>query len=152
MKALRVSERIRATRNFSLPAGYDDQCEPHFIVRRDAAQLWDARTGRVPGSEGGHYNPVSTTLSGLELGVAFDEFFCAAAGEAHGEAAVVFISFDTDDGADAVFGMANFAAEHGVGWGAAGKRTNRSWGFPGVIVGGRKPCGGETPQPAGEFV
>src|SRR5256885_5134926 len=151
MKALRVSERIRATRNFSLPAGYDDQCEPHFIVRRDAAQLWDARTGRVPGSEGGHYNPVSTTLSGLELGVAFDEFFCAAAGEAHGEAAVVFISFDTDDGADAVFGMANFAAEHGVGWGAAGSRTTEAGCFRALTWRGRTLRGGATTNAANKF-
>ena len=59
----------------------------------------------------------------MELGVAFDEFFGAAAGEADREAAVVFIAFDADDGADAVFGMADFAAEHGVGFDVAA--TNR---------------------------
>ena len=52
-----------------------------------------------------------------ELGVAFDEFFGAAAGEGDGEFAVVFVAFDGDDGADAVFGVADFLAEHGVGGG-----------------------------------
>src|SRR5881394_1060407 len=151
MKALRVSERIRATRNFSLPAGYDDQCEPHFIVRRDAAQLWDARTGRVPASEGGHYNAVTTTLCGLELGVALDEFFCAAAGEADGEAAIIFIAFDADDGADSVFGMANFAAEHGIGWGTAGSRTTEAGCFRALTRRGRTLRGGATAYAANKF-
>src|SRR5258705_12677653 len=71
----------------------------------------------------------TTTLSGLELRVTFDEFFCAAPGEADGEAAVVFITFDTDDGADSVFRVTNFAAEHGIGWGAAGSRTTEAGSF-----------------------
>ena len=65
----------------------------------------------------------------MELGVAFDEFFCAATGEADGEAAVVFIAFDGDDGADAEFGMADFTAEHGIGWGAARSRTAEGGSF-----------------------
>src|SRR5882724_10443486 len=180
MKALRVSERIRATRNFSLPAGYDDQCEPHFIVRRDAAQLWDARTGRVPASEGGHYNAatttrplqrghynaatttrplqrghynaVTTTLSGLELGVALDEFFCAAAREADGEAAVVFITFDADDGTDSVFGVTNFAAEHGIGWCTARSRTAEAGSFRALTRCGRTLRGGATTNAANKFL
>ena len=46
----------------------------------------------------------------FELGVAFYEFFGAAAGEGYGDAAVVFVAFDGDDSADAVFGVADFAA------------------------------------------
>jgi|HubBroStandDraft_5_1064220.scaffolds.fasta_scaffold12988_2 hypothetical protein len=52
-----------------------------------------------------------------ELGVAFDEFFGATAGEGYSEFAVVFVAFDADDGADSIFGMADFLAEHGVGAG-----------------------------------
>ena len=46
----------------------------------------------------------------FELGVTLDEFFGAAAGEGYGDAAVVFVAFDGDDGAYAVFGVADFAA------------------------------------------
>jgi hypothetical protein len=61
--------------------------------------------------------PVQWWLGLGELGVAFDEFFGAAAGEGDGEFAVVFVAFDTDDSADAVFGVADFLAEHGIGGG-----------------------------------
>jgi hypothetical protein len=47
----------------------------------------------------------------LELCVAFDEFFCAAPGEGDREAAIVFVAFDANDGADAILGMANALAE-----------------------------------------
>ena len=64
----------------------------------------------------------------MELGVAFDEFFGAAAGESDREAAVVVIAFDGDDGADAELGMANFSAEQGIGVGAAANRgAAESW-------------------------
>ena len=59
------------------------------------------------------------TSSWLELGVAFDEFYCATTGETNGETAVVFIAFDADDRTDAVFRMADFAAEHGICFDAA---------------------------------
>ena len=52
-----------------------------------------------------------------ELGVALDDFFGAAAGKSNGEFAVVFVAFDRDYGPDAVFGVADFLAEHGVGAG-----------------------------------
>src|SRR6266704_3767749 len=79
----------------------------------------------------------TTTLSWLELGVAFDEFFCASAREADGEAAVVFVTFDADDSANAVFGMANFAAEHGIGWCPAGSRTTEAGRFRALTRCGR---------------
>ena len=63
------------------------------------------------------------------MGVAFDEFLGAAAREADGEAAVVFIAFDADDGADAVLGVAHFAAEQGIGFDIAatnGRTESRS--------------------------
>src|SRR5438045_361015 len=93
----------------------------------------------------------STTLSGLKLGVALDEFFCASAREADGEAAVVFITFDTDDGADAVFGVANFAAEHGIGRGAAGSRTTEAGRFRALTRCGRTLGGGATTNAANKF-
>lgn len=48
------------------------------------------------------------------MGVAFDELFDAVARKADGEAAVVAVVFDPDDGADAVSGMANTRAEERV--------------------------------------
>ena len=45
-----------------------------------------------------------------ELGVALDEFFGAAAGEAYGEAAVVFFTFYAYYSAYAVFGVADLLA------------------------------------------
>ncbi len=51
----------------------------------------------------------------LELGVAFYEFFCAAAGEGDRETAVVVLAFDADDGADTVFRMADSLAEERIG-------------------------------------
>ena len=51
----------------------------------------------------------------LELGVAFDEFFGAAAGESDGEAAIVVVAFDADDSADSVLRVTNFLAEQGIG-------------------------------------
>ena len=50
----------------------------------------------------------------LKLRVAFDEFFRAATGKSDGEATVVFVAFDADNGANAVFGMANSLAEQGI--------------------------------------
>src|SRR5258708_204017 len=55
----------------------------------------------------------------LELGVAFDEFFGAAAGKGDGEAAVFVIAFNGNDCADTELRMANFSAEQGIGVGAA---------------------------------
>ena len=55
----------------------------------------------------------------LQLGVTLDEFFGAAAGEGDGEAAVVFVAFNADDGADAVFGMAHLLTDQRIGAGAA---------------------------------
>src|SRR5215470_12327336 len=51
----------------------------------------------------------------LEVRVAFDEFLGAAAGEGDGEAAIVFVAFNADDGAHAVFGVANFLADQRIG-------------------------------------
>src|SRR2546430_13045207 len=93
----------------------------------------------------------ATSLGWLELGVALDEFFCAAAGEADGEAAVVFVAFDADDSADAIFGVANFAAEQGVGWGAARSRTAQAWRFRALTRCGRTLRGGATAYAAHEF-
>src|SRR5882724_13464150 len=100
----------------------------------------------------GHYNAVTTTLSGLELGVALDEFFCAAAREAHGEAAVVFITFDADDGTDSVFGVTNFAAEHGIGWCTARSRTAEAGSFRALTRCGRTLRGGATTNAANKFL
>jgi len=68
----------------------------------------DDRSRNVVRQEGG------VGLDLLELGVTLDEFFGAAAGEGYGDAAVVFIAFDGDDGADAEFGVADFAAHEGI--------------------------------------
>jgi hypothetical protein len=47
----------------------------------------------------------------LQLRVFFNEFFCAPAGEAYGDAAVVIVvAFDAYHGADAKFRVADFAA------------------------------------------
>ena len=54
-------------------------------------------------------------LNLLELGVALDEFFCAAAGEADADAAVVIFAFYADDDADSVFGMAHLLAQQRIG-------------------------------------
>jgi hypothetical protein len=71
---------------------------------------------------GKNSDSILSTLSGLQLGVFFDEFFCAATGEAYGDAAViVIVALDAYYGADAEFGMANFAAEHGIGVCAAAR-------------------------------
>src|SRR5258707_3211030 len=95
--------------------------------------------------------PLKARLGWLQLGVAFDEFFWAAAGEADGEAAVVFITFDVDDGADSVFGMADFAAEHGIGWCAAGSRTTEAGRFRALTRRGRTLWGGATAYAAHKF-
>src|SRR5579859_2346182 len=91
-------------------------------------------------------------LRRLELRVAFDEFFCAAAGEADGKAAIVFIAFDADDGADTEFGMANFAAKHGIGWGAARSGTAEAGSFRALARRGRTlRCSGATADAADKF-
>src|SRR5437667_7589947 len=92
----------------------------------------------------GQHNAVSTTLRGLELSVAFDEFFCAAAGEADGDATVVFIAFNADDGADSIFRMADFAAEHRIGWGTTRSRTSEAGSFRALTRCGRTLWGGAT--------
>ena len=53
-------------------------------------------------------------LSLLQLGIALDEFFCATAGKADGDAAVFIVAFDAHDGSDAVAGMAYLSPEHGI--------------------------------------
>ncbi len=66
-----------------------------------------------------------------ELGVAFDEFFGAAAGEGDGEFAVVFVAFDADYGADAIFGVPDFLAEQRIaagGFFAEGAGAAERWG------------------------
>ena len=62
---------------------------------------------------------LNSCLELLEVGVAFYEFFCAPAGKADGEAAVVFIAFHTDDGTDTIFGVADFCAEQRICLGGA---------------------------------
>ena len=74
------------------------------------------------------------SLGWLELREALDEFFCAASGKTHGDAAVLFIAFHADNSANSVARMANLAAKHGICIGAAfygwpAKRTGRSGGF-----------------------
>src|SRR5882672_12792853 len=91
-------------------------------------------------------------LGRLELGVTFDEFFCAAAREADGDAAVVFVAFNSDNGANAVFRVAYFAAEHGVGGSTARRRTAETWRFRTLARGGRTlGCHGAASDPAHEF-
>src|SRR5277367_6936910 len=78
-------------------------------------------------------------LGGLELGVFFDEFFCAAAAEAYGDAAVVVIvAFDADYGAYTEFGMPDFAAEHGIVAGAAPGRGPAEAAWRGRPARGRR--------------
>lgn len=55
-------------------------------------------------------------LDELEVGVAFDEFFGAVVLEADGEAAVVAVVFDLDDGAEAVIGVADAGADERIGF------------------------------------
>lgn len=52
----------------------------------------------------------------MEVGVAFDEFFGAVVLEADGEAAVVAVVFDLDDGAEAVIGVADAGADERIGF------------------------------------
>src|SRR6266481_374511 len=59
------------------------------------------------------------TLRLLKLCVAFDKLFRAAAGEAHGEAAVFVVSLHPHYRSDAEARMTNFAPQHGVGIAAA---------------------------------
>jgi hypothetical protein len=44
----------------------------------------------------------------LEVGVAFDELFCAAAGEADAQAAVFVVAFDSNHGPHTIFCVPNF--------------------------------------------
>ena len=63
---------------------------------------------------------VTRLLCGLQLRVFLDEFLCAAAGEAYGDAAVVIVvAFDAYDRAHAEFWMANLASQHWIRVGAA---------------------------------
>ena len=78
----------------------------HFIV-----SCQDSATGTR--ASVGH--PRSRDSELLELGVTLDEFFCAAAGEAHAQPAIVVVALDTDDRADSILGMANFLAEERIG-------------------------------------
>jgi hypothetical protein len=55
----------------------------------------------------------------LELGVAFYEFFGAAAGEGDGKAAVVIVAFDANNSAHSVLRVADFLAEQWIGIRAA---------------------------------
>ena len=55
----------------------------------------------------------------FELGVSFDELFCAATGEAYGDATVFVFAFDAYHGTDAVFRVADFLAEERIGFGYA---------------------------------
>ena len=64
---------------------------------------------------GGRKGCKERKLELLELGVAFYEFFCAAAWEGYGETTVVVVAFDPDDGAYAVLRVANFLAEQWIG-------------------------------------
>src|SRR5260370_36008520 len=51
----------------------------------------------------------------FELRVPLNKLFRAAAGEAHGYAAVFVVALNANDGSDAEAGMTNSAAEHGIG-------------------------------------
>ena len=63
-----------------------------------------------------------TRLGRLKLGVAFDEFLGAAAGKTDGEATIVFVTFNADDGTDTVLGMPDFAAKQRIGFNVASSR------------------------------
>src|SRR5580704_8911268 len=71
----------------------------------------------------------------LQVGVAFDEFFCAAAREADAQAAVVFVAFHSHYRAYAIFCVADFLAEQGIGVGSAFE------GRPREIAGWRRTPG-----------
>src|SRR5260370_10808647 len=51
----------------------------------------------------------------FELRVPLNKLFRAAAGEAHGYAAVFVVALDANDGSDAKARMTNFASQHGIG-------------------------------------
>src|SRR5260370_16594345 len=55
------------------------------------------------------------TLCLFELRVPLNKLFRAAAGEAHGYAAVFVVALNANDGSDAEAGMTNSATEHGIG-------------------------------------
>src|SRR5437588_11000412 len=57
------------------------------------------------GTRAGIESLETENLQLLELRVAFYKFFGAAAWEGHGKAAVFFVAFNSDDGADSVFGV-----------------------------------------------
>src|SRR6266702_6603862 len=50
----------------------------------------------------------------FELRVPLNKLFRAAAGEAHGYAAVFVVALDANDGSDAKARMTNFASQHGI--------------------------------------
>src|SRR5215469_3699725 len=77
--------------------------EPQFTPRRCVAQ-----------PSGTFCCGIALVLGLFQLGVALDEFFCAAAGKAHGNTTVFVVAFDADDGSDAVAWMAHSSAEHGI--------------------------------------
>ena len=50
----------------------------------------------------------------MQIGVTFDEFFCAVVLEADGQLAILTFAFDFDDRPDAVFGMAHARADQRI--------------------------------------
>jgi hypothetical protein len=73
---------------------------------------------------------LSKSLSRLKLGVALDEFFCATAWKTYGHAAVFFVAFYADYGANAIARMAHLTAKHGICVGATFHRgpAERAYG------------------------
>src|ERR1700674_5297293 len=72
---------------------------------------------------------VALALHLFQLGVALDEFLCAPSGKTDGEAPVLVVPFNADDGADTVTRIANLPAEKRGRVGRAPRAGGgREWG------------------------
>src|SRR6202040_700133 len=62
---------------------------------------------------------VDLALHLFQLSVAFDEFLCAASGEADREAPILVVAFDAHDGANSIARVANLLPQKRIRIGAA---------------------------------
>src|SRR5208283_4449714 len=75
---------------------------------------WILRTAVLAASEVPGFGRALMRLDRLQVRVAFDELFCAAPGETHGDAAIVVFPFHADHRSHAVLRMAHLLAQQRV--------------------------------------
>src|SRR6266849_4867493 len=90
------------------------QCTLRSPITQPVSATWSAQPAGASAFRGRF-----PTLCLFELRVPLDKLFRAAAGEAHGYAAVFVVAFDANDGSDSEARMTNFAPQHGIGIAAA---------------------------------